>query len=60
MQYYSPLENYNVNVYRRQGKVHKFGCYQGDAHSLANPTHYARIQGRRIPSDKEPCRLCIR
>jgi hypothetical protein len=57
---YDPRATYNVNVYRRNGKVHVIGCYQGDAHAAANPTHYRQILGRHIDAHKEPCRICLR
>jgi hypothetical protein len=56
---YDPRVTYNVNVYRRHGKVHLNGCWQGDLHRAAKPTHYAPMRGNDIPPHKERCRFCL-
>ncbi len=58
--YYEPHVTYNVNIYQRKGKVHRVGCYQGDSHRSDKPDHYADKLGGDVPSNKEPCRICLR
>jgi hypothetical protein len=37
MKYYEPSVTYNVNIYRRKGKVHLVNCWQGDLHRTPPP-----------------------